>query len=78
MHTRESCRTHAHVDKAETRAYGGVVVHMVEPWHVARTGAVIEMAGAEPVLENGMPVVRYDETQLPLDAEPPSAGVGND
>jgi hypothetical protein len=77
MGNRQRCATHGYVDLAEMRAYGGVLVHMLDPWHVALTGSAVEMAGAEPLLEDGMPVVRFDDPRPPLDAEVEGPGLAD-
>ena len=77
MGDRQRCATHGYVEAVEVRAYGGVLVHMLEPWHVALNGDVVEMAGAEPRVENGRLVVRNSGPEPPMDAEAEEPGFGD-
>ena len=70
MADKQRCQTHGYVDPVEMHSYGGVLVHMVEPWHVALNGDAIEMKDAtDPVLDgHGRVVVITDIPEPPADA----------
>ena len=77
MGDRQKCATHGYVEATEVRAFGGVLVHMLDPWHVALNGDVVEMAGSEPLVQDGRLVIVNDGPQPPMDEEPEDPGCGD-
>lgn len=75
MGDRQKCDEHGYVEATEMRNCGGVLVHMLDPWHTAIKARAIRMDGSDPVLDaSGRPIVESVAFEPSYDKPPDDLG----